>query len=343
MQETALKKRISALDQLGKTLSTFLKAPLTENEPLAALIRNAEAQNKWFTPEHILKALDYWSQQLTTEALLKWTAPYTLKPERKKRVLLIMAGNIPLVGFHDLLSVYLSGHHCIIKPSQKDSALMRFMVEQMHLLDDEAIQSIHIRIDPGADFDAVIATGSNNSGRYFDYYFKKYPHLIRKNRNSVALLTKDTEKYKLELLANDIFDYFGLGCRNVTQLLIERGFELNTLTQVLSSRNELLQHNKYANNVEYQRSLLLLNQAEFIDAETILMVEDETIHSPIGVLHYKWVENLEEADNWTANHSVNIQCSVGPFSQGIPFGQSQQPTLDTYADQIDTLTFLSNL
>jgi hypothetical protein len=343
MQETALKKRISALDQLGKTLSTFLKAALTKNEPLAALIRNTEAQNKWFTPEHILKALDYWSQQLTTEALLKWTAPYTLKPERKKRVLLIMAGNIPLVGFHDLLSVYLSGHHCIIKPSQKDSALMRFMVEQMHLLDDEAIQSIHIRIDPGADFDAVIATGSNNSGRYFDYYFKKYPHLIRKNRNSVALLTKDTEKYKLELLANDIFDYFGLGCRNVTQLLIERGFELNTLTQVLSSRNELLQHNKYANNVEYQRSLLLLNQAEFIDAETILMVEDDTIHSPIGVLHYKWVENQEEADNWTANHSVNIQCSVGPFSKGIPFGQSQQPTLDTYADQIDTLTFLSNL
>lgn len=343
MQETALKKRISALDQLGKTLSTFLKSPLTKNEPLAALIRNTEAQNKWFTPEHILKALDYWSQQLTTEALLKWTAPYTLKPERKKRVLLIMAGNIPLVGFHDLLSVYLSGHHCIIKPSQKDSALMRFMVEQMHLLDDEAIQSIHIRIDPGADFDAVIATGSNNSGRYFDYYFKKYPHLIRKNRNSVALLTKDTEKYKLELLANDIFDYFGLGCRNVTQLLIERGFELNTLTQVLSSRNELLQHNKYANNVEYQRSLLLLNQAEFIDAETILMVEDDTIHSPIGVLHYKWVENQEEADNWTANHSVNIQCSVGPFSKGIPFGQSQQPTLDTYADQIDTLTFLSNL
>ncbi|MEK9751061.1 MAG: acyl-CoA reductase [Flavobacteriaceae bacterium] len=343
MQETALKKRISALDQLGKTLSTFLKSPLTKNEPLAALIRNTEAQNKWFTPEHILKALDYWSQQLTTEALLKWTAPYTLKPERKKRVLLIMAGNIPLVGFHDLLSVYLSGHHCIIKPSQKDSALMRFMVEQMHLLDDEAIQSIHIRIDPGADFDAVIATGSNNSGRYFDYYFKKYPHLIRKNRNSVALLTKDTEKYKLELLANDIFDYFGLGCRNVTQLLIERGFELNTLTQVLSSRNDLLQHNKYANNVEYQRSLLLLNQAEFIDAETILMVEDDTIHSPIGVLHYKWVENQEEADNWTANHSVNIQCSVGPFSKGIPFGQSQQPTLDTYADQIDTLTFLSNL
>jgi hypothetical protein len=343
MQETALKKRISALDQLGKTLSTFLKAALTKNEPLAALIRNTEAQNKWFTPEHILKALDYWSQQLTTEALLKWTAPYTLKPERKKRVLLIMAGNIPLVGFHDLLSVYLSGHHCIIKPSQKDSALMRFMVEQMHLLDDEAIQSIHIRIDPGADFDAVIATGSNNSGRYFDYYFKKYPHLIRKNRNSVALLTKDTEKYKLELLANDIFDYFGLGCRNVTQLLIERGFELNTLTQVLSLRNELLQHNKYANNVEYRRSLLLLNQAEFIDAETILMVEDDTIHSPIGVLHYKWVENQEEADNWTANHSVNIQCSVGPFRQGISFGQSQQPTLDTYADQIDTLTFLSNL
>jgi hypothetical protein len=254
-----------------------------------------------------------------------------------------MAGNIPLVGFHDLLSVYLSGHHCIIKPSQKDSVLMHFMVEQMRLLDDEAIQSIHIRIDPGADFDAVIATGSNNSGRYFDYYFKKYPHLIRKNRNSVALLAKDTDKHKLELLANDIFDYFGLGCRNVTQLLIERGFELKTLTQVLSSRNDLLQHNKYANNVEYQRSLLLLNQAEFIDAETILMVEDETIHSPIGVLHYKWIEDRLEADKWAETYSEDIQCAVGPFNDGIPFGHSQQPTLDTYADQIDTLTFLSNL
>lgn len=343
MQEAALKKRITTLDQLGKTLSALLKAPLSENEPLASLMRIAEAQNKWFTAEYTLKALSYWSTQLSAEKLLKWTAPYTLNPEREKRVLLIMAGNIPLVGFHDLISVYLSGHHCIIKPSQKDSSLIRFMVEQIHLFDNEATQSVQIHINPGADFDAVIATGSNNSGRYFDYYFKKYPHLIRKNRNSVALLTKDTQKHELELLANDIFDYFGLGCRNVTQLLIEQGFELDALTRVLSSRNELLQHNKYANNVEYQRSLLLLNQAEFIDAETILMIEDESIHSPIGVLHYKWVENLDEANHWTTVHSNEIQCSVGPFPQGIPFGQSQQPALDTYADQIDTLTFLSNL
>ena len=343
MQETALQKRITVLDQLGKTLGRFLQAPLSENESLAALIRTAEAENKWFTSDYILKALNYWSQQLTSNKLLDWTAPYALNPHQKKRILLIMAGNIPLVGFHDLLSVYLSGHHCLVKPSQKDSTLIRFMVEHIHHLDSASTQSLQIRLDPGADFDAVIATGSNNSGRYFDYYFKKYPHLIRKNRNSVALLLKDTDAHSLELLANDIFDYFGLGCRNVTQLLIERGFELKALTKVLSARSEFLQHNKYANNVEYQRSLLLLNQAEFIDAETILMVEDETIHSPIGVLHYKWIEDRLEADKWAETYSEDIQCAVGPFNEGIPFGHSQQPTLDTYADQIDTLTFLSNL
>ncbi len=340
MPNASLLQRIQSLSQLGVFLSSALKPTDKSSEQLLPILEEAMAQNRWFTHDSMRQALGYWAEQLNQETLRKWMISYAIKETNPKRVLLILAGNIPLVGFHDVLCTYVSGHISVIKSSQKDSVLIGFMIKQLQKIDKHAAERFELVPHTTTNFEAVIATGSTNSSRYFDYYFNSYPHIIRRNRNSVAYVNNALEQAHLELLCKDVFDYYGLGCRNVTHLIIEQGFDLNRLVETFYQQTELLAHNKYMNNVDYHRSLFILNGQSFIDANGVLLSENRSISSPIGVIHFHWVTNRKEADSWILSHQQEIQCAVGLGPSYTSFGESQRPSLDKYADQIDTLDFL---
>ena len=340
MPNGSILQRIQSLSQLGVFLSSALKPSDISSDQLLPILEDAVAQNRWFTHDSIRQALSYWAKQLNQEALRKWIIPYEIKETNPKRVMLILAGNIPLVGFHDVLCTYVSGHISVIKSSQKDSVLIAFLMEQLIKIDNKAADKFVLVSHTTTNFEAVIATGSTNSSRYFDYYFKKYPHIIRRNRNSLAYLEQSERQEHLKLLCNDVFDYFGLGCRNVTHLLLQKGFDLNRLVEELNRRTELLTHNKYMNNVDYHRSIFIMNGQGFKDAGTALLVESQSISSPIGVIHYQWVDNEQEAAAYIQAQQNAIQCVVSASDMHLNFGDTQQPALGDYADQIDTLDFL---
>lgn len=340
MPNGSILQRIQSLSQLGVFLSNALKPSDISSGQLLPILDEAVAQNRWFTHESIRQALSYWAKQLNQEALRKWLIPYEIKETNPKRVLLILAGNIPLVGFHDVLCTYVSGHFSVLKSSQKDSVLIAFMMEQLVKIDNQAADKFVLVSHTTTNFEAVIATGSSNSSRYFDYYFKHYPHIIRRNRHSVAYLDSTIEQAQLKLLCKDVFDHYGLGCRNVTHLILEQNFDVNRLVETFYQQTELLAHNKYMNNVDYHRSLFMMNGQSFLDAHVVLLSENRSISSPIGVIHFHWVTNRKEADNWILSHQQEIQCAVGLGPSYTSFGESQHPSLDKYADQIDTLDFL---
>ncbi len=340
MPKASILQRIQSLSQLGVFLSDALKPSDIYSNQLFTILEEAVAQNRWFTHDSVRQALSYWAEQLNQESLSKWLVPYEIKETNSKRVLLILAGNIPLVGFHDVLCTYLSGNISVIKSSQKDNVLIAFLIEQLIRIDKQAADKFVFVSHTTTNFESVIATGSTNSSRYFDYYFKNYPHIIRRNRNSVAYLDSAVEQAHIELLCKDVFDYYGLGCRNVTHLILEQGFNVNRLVETFYQQTKLLSHNKYMNNVDYHRSLFLMNSQSFIDAHVVLLSENRSINSPIGVVHFHWVTNREEADNWILSHQQEIQCAVGLGLPYTSFGESQHPSLDNYADQIDTLDFL---
>ena len=304
--------------------------------------------NSWFTPasvDHMLRAI---ANQLTQENLEKWLSAYSF-PENlsPKTVAVIMAGNIPLVGFHDFMSVLLSGHRLLGKLSSDDRLLLPALAQLLTEIEPRFADRFRLTEGRLDGMDAVIATGSNNSARYFEHYFGKYPNIIRKNRHGVAVLTGNESPEQLRALADDVFRYFGLGCRNVTKIFVPRNYSFDTLYgEFFHWGEELMAHTKYMNNYEYNKAVYLLNKQALLDNNFLLLKEDIGLSSPPGVLFFERYDNLERVVERLRTDKENIQCVVAENLEGIPtvgFGQSQSPALWDYADGVDTMAFLQQL
>jgi hypothetical protein len=334
--EMNLQERIVLMARLGD----YMRG----NEPeWEAARERAALTNNWFTREFIqLATTAIAGGFLTKDILEQWTAPYHLPdtPTVVRKVGIVMAGNIPLVGFHDLLCVFISGHHAVTKPSSRDEVLIRHLADKLIDWDPRAGHLISFaELLKGCD--AYIATGSNNSAGYFDYYFGKYPHLIRRNRTSVAILTGDETPEELDRLADDVYLYFGLGCRNVTKLYVPEGYNFEPLLRRFDKYNYLGDHHKYKNNYDYNLALHLLNKKPYMSNEALLLVEEEAIFSPISQLNFGYYSGEPAVLAAQLAENAQVQCVVGKTN--IPFGQAQQPGITDYADGEDTLAFLKNL
>jgi hypothetical protein len=303
-------------------------------------IERVHIYNGWFTKENVLSALNGIKQWLTKEELCRWLANYQISDQSPKTIGLIMAGNIPLVGFHDFLAVFLSGHQAQIKRSSDDVVLWPVIIDILSEIDPQFLITTEL-VEKLAGFDAVIATGSNNSANYFEAYFGKYPHIIRKNRTSIAILKGDESQEELQELGKDIFSYFGLGCRNVTQLLVPVNYDLNLFFESIYVYNDIINHHKYANNYDYNKAIYLLNSEDLLDNNFLLVRRSSELHSPIGVLFRHEYESEEDIKNYLKLHEASIQAVIG--KNFIPFGKSQSPSLMDYADGVDTMAFLTGL
>lgn len=352
-----LNERIDAFVELGTFLNQFsteniLKSNCllnrTHYDDFKSLIARVSNENLWFTPKHVQASIKGICSFLDREKLSMWTNRYAIPDQTTNvKVAVVMAGNLPMVGFHDILCVLISGHHFIGKLSSKDNQLLDFISKLLIDLQPEFGQLIQFqseRLSGEIKFDAIIATGSNNSARYFEAYFKKYPHIIRKNRNSVAVLSGKESEKQLKALGNDVFLYFGLGCRNVSKLYIPNGYNLSTLLDNWTDYSYVYNHSKYANNYDYQRSLFLMNRIEHLDNGFVLLRESSEIASPIGVVNYEYYSEIEVVKQKLKVDSDYIQCLIGELiPQAIPFGKGQEPELWDYADNVDTMLFLSQL
>jgi hypothetical protein len=323
-------------------LGQQLAAP---DEELTQLINTEHIYNAWFTPESVTSAVTSIGKMLNVSDLSMWLNKYDLSKSRSpKKVGLILAGNIPLVGFHDVLCVLVTGNHALIKASIQDARLIKQVLKMLVAIDNSFADKFSF-VERLVDFDAVIATGSNNSSRYFDYYFGKVPNIIRKNRNSVTVITGNETKEQLYKLGHDIFDYFGLGCRNVSKLFIPKGYDLATFFEAIEPYHDIINHNKYSNNYGYNRSIYLVGSEKHLDNNFLILREDEGLSSPLAVLFYSYYDDIKRVEHLINNQAENIQCVVttAPLqvkSQVVDFGQSQQPKLWDYADGIDTMDFL---
>ena len=304
--------------------------------------QKAFAENRWFIPQFVeLSATTIAKNFLKPDSLQLLIDKYQVPDENPspKKVGIVMAGNIPLVGFHDLLCVFLSGHIAMVKPSSKDEALVTHLVQKMEEWNSDAGNFIIIR-EMIRNCDAYIATGSNNTAKHFEYYFKKYPAIIRRNRTSVAILTGDESREELEKLADDVYQYFGLGCRNVTKIYVPRNYDFIPLLETFRKYDELSDHSKYKNNYDYNLAVHILNNQFYMSNASILLVEDKSPFSPISQLHYEYYNDIEELQR-QLQQDESLQCIVS--RQHIPFGEAQQPRVCDYADGIDTMQFLRNL
>lgn len=331
---------IQILSALGRQLSQ-------PNETLLNIIESESNYNAWFTPQSVLQAVTATGQSLTEDSLEQWLSAYTFTDHSPKKVGLILAGNIPMVGFHDVLCVLVSGNIALIKSSSQDARLIKYVLQLLIAIEPQIADQFEF-IERLEGFDAVIATGSNNTSRYFDYYFGKVPNIIRKNRNSVALLTGTETTEQLHLLGKDIFDYYGLGCRNVSKVLVPKGYNFIPFFEAIESYHPIGNHHKYHNNYDYNKAIYLVNGDKHLDNGFLLVKEDERMVSPLAVLFYEEYEDMAAAQTWLAKQTDNIQCIVTTAhvqvnNQVVNFGQSQHPALWDYADGIDTLQFLSNL
>ena len=335
-----LSQKLTALQRLGAYMSG--QGTEEERETLHEVKQRAYVQNGWFTPEFIDLAISNICQYyLDKPRLEQWLDKYPGfgQPVRQKKVGIVSAGNIPLVGFHDWLTGFLSGHDVRIKLSSKDSVLLPHLLNKLQEWYPEAAAYTTIQ-DMLKDCDAYIATGSNNSARYFNYYFAQYPHIIRRNRTSVAILQGDETREELLALADDVMLYFGLGCRNVTKIYVPEGYEFGPLLEALTKYAYMADHNKYKNNFDYNLALFLLNSTPCLTNDSILLQENESIFSPISVLHYGYYNNREELEV-SLRKNEDLQCLVA--KDAIPFGQAQKPSLNDYADGVDTAAFLHSL
>ncbi len=330
-----LQQRIDLLADLGGYISS-------DNAEWLAIKRKASIDNSWFTEEFINDAVKNIAEEfLQKDKLATWSAAYHVADQIPfpKNVGLVMAGNIPLVGFHDFLCAFISGHRQIIKPSSKDLTLIKHIAHYLSKRDPSVNDFVSFA-DMLKGCDAYIATGSNNSARYFEYYFSKYPHIIRRNRTSVAILTGDEIKEELEKLSKDISFYFGLGCRNVTKIYVPENYDFLPLLSALKKFDYFFEHHKYKNNYDYQLAILIMNNKLYMTNSSIILTENSSYFSPISVLHYEYYKNSDELETALKN-SEDIQCIVG--KNFLPFGTTQEPLLTDYADGIDTMTFLTSL
>ncbi|CAM3485151.1 acyl-CoA reductase [Sphingobacterium prati] len=329
-------QRINAFVKLGELL-------LRQPEDLTQIIHLAQHKNPWYTIKNVEKALHVISSNLSVEKLNYWLQDYP-DLESTKTVGLILAGNIPLVGFHDILCVLISGFKAKIKLSSDDAGLTTYVLNRLKQIEPAFEASFEI-VDKLKDFDLVIATGSNNTARYFDYYFGAKPHIIRRNRNSVAVITGKESAVQLRALGHDIFDYFGLGCRSVSKIFVPKDYNVSHFFDGIADFKDVADHYKYNNNYDYNKSIYLINGDKHFDNGFLLLKQDERTASPLSVVYYEEYNSLGDVENELNQQAENIQCVVSEVQLNIQspvfhFGESQCPALDDYADGINTLNFL---
>jgi hypothetical protein len=294
-------------------------------------------------------AVNSWSSSLEESKIDAWIQPYMkglLSDRKTGTVAIVMAGNIPFVGLHDLLCAIVSGHRIIARTASGDAGLTSGVVGLIRSFNPGIAETIRITDERIEKFDAVIATGSNNTSRYFEYYFGKYPHIIRKNRNGVAVLTGTESRFDHNRLASDIFTYFGLGCRNVSKVFVPGNFDFERFLADLEDYREITDHHKYLNNYDYQKSILMINMVHHYDNGFLLMKENESFISPISVLNYEFYNEVQDLRQHLITKKDHIQCIVaqdGLIPGAVMFGESQKPELWDYADEVDTLSFLLTL
>ncbi|MDG1333481.1 MAG: acyl-CoA reductase [Crocinitomicaceae bacterium] len=344
------KEIVSGFAQLGKLMRALgnneewadftVGVTESEYESLIGIINRQFSYNGWFTKENVRKALLNLGDQLTEENLTNWTSNYSFS-ENQKRIGIIMAGNIPLVGFHDFLCTLCSGNKAVCKLSSNDKTLLPALAA--HLI--EFCPSLKERIEFSGgkigEMDGVIATGSDNSIKYFEQYFGKYPHIFRKNRTSVAVLDGTESKEDLNRLGEDIFSYFGLGCRNVSHLFVPQDFELSHFFEAIVPYGDIIHNNKYGNNYDYHRAVYLMNQIPLLDNNFVLLRESEDLFSPLAIIHFERYQDMNSVKEKLSDNEENIQVIVGNGFES--FGSSQIPTLSDYADGVDVMKWLGSI
>ncbi|WP_179347783.1 acyl-CoA reductase [Winogradskyella pacifica] len=347
-----LEQRINAFVKLGAFLNQFQQNESIRNENIEAnalfydgfkhQLKLAEEHNGWFTKENIVFTLKNWSNALTINNINQWTRKYNFNTSKPQTVAIIMAGNIPLVGFHDFLSVLISGHNVLVKQSSNDKHLLPFLAKYLEVVEPNFKGKIKFTEKKLENFDAVIATGSDNTARYFEYYFKNKPSIIRKNRNSVAILTGNETKEELEALADDIFRYYGLGCRNVSKFFIPKEYNFDAFFNAVYKWHSIIDGSKYANNYDYNKAVYLMSEFEMLENGFLMIKEDESYSSPIATLFYEKYNSIAELQQQLDTDSDKIQCIVanGFTDNEIAFGETQNPQLWDYADNVDTVDFL---
>ena len=335
-----LEERVDCLVECGKVLSQF-------DEKQESVFRRAGMENPWFTIKNIRDAVKSISEKYLYRTRLEaWLEDYNFDSVQPQNVGLILAGNIPLVGIHDIISVFISGHKAYIKPSSKDKVLCNYFVDTLCEIDDRAKAYLTV-VERLKDYDAVIATGSDNSGQHFEKYFSNVPHIIRKNRSAVAIIKKEDTVDDIQGIGRDLLGYFGLGCRNVSKIYFENGVDTDIFFKAIYDFRDVINHNKYKNNYDYSSALYLMNNEKFLTNDFVILRPERSLHSRIACVHYEYFDNLVDLEIDLNLIKDQIQCVVssepiGGFTH-VPFGQAQCPALDDYADGIDTLSFLTNL
>ena len=350
-----LEHKKSIFIKLGKFLAQFSEVENTKCQSVLHndlyfdkfidLIQLSPSHNGWYTNENVYFAIQSWAEALTEDNLNQWLNRYNLDTISPKTVGLVLAGNIPLVGFHDFISVLLSGHKVLVKTSSNDQHLLPFLAK--YIISVEPKMKDYITFVEGKleNFDAVIATGSNNTARYFEYYFKNKPSIIRKSRNSVAVLDGNETKEQMIALGEDVFRYFGLGCRNVSKIFVPRGYNFDAFFGGMFPYNQVMKFEKYINNYDYNKAVFLMSNFNLLDNEFLIIKEDLSYASPISSVFYEYYDKLEEIKNKLQQDHDQIQCIVSNnlIENSVSFGQTQKPKLSDYADNIDTINFLINL
>lgn len=344
-----LQQRISTFVLLGKIFNLAsinqswpgFDCGLTETEYNGFLATKelAQIQNQWFSQQNIDRALAGLAKMMASADLDEWVGHYTISDDLDERsVGIIMAGNIPLVGFHDMLSALLLGKRVKAKLSSDDTALMTGAIKVLHLLNDELGSRVEVVEGKMTDYQAVIATGSNNSARYFEQYFGHVPLLIRKNRTSVAVISGNESEDELKALGDDIFTYFGLGCRNVSRIFMPQDFNVDRFFNAMMPWSDVVNHHKYANNYDYNKAVWLLNNENLLDNGFMLLKEDSDLYAPTAAVYYSRYKDRAEVDAYFVEKKDELQCVVG--DNHIPFGQAQNPKVWDYADGVDTIKWL---
>ena len=331
-------QNINNLVRLGELLS--------KTEQFNDIFEKAEQQNSWFTRANVIFAFKSWSDALSENNVKQWLSQYQLpQTTSHKKIVIIMAGNLPLVGLHDLLCVLVTGHKAIVKLSSNDCVLLPYLITQMKTFAPEWTEAVTFTDDKVTEYDAVIATGSNNTARYFEYYFGKKPHIIRKNRHSVAVLTGKETPEELFALGKDIFLYYGLGCRSISKLFVPKGYDFNLLFQAIYPYKDIIQEQKYANNYDYNKAVYLMSLFQLLENGFLLLKEDEHYGSPIATLFYEYYTDIDSLKEKLTTDAEKIQCVVAHnfTTEEVAFGETQTPQLWDYADGVDTLNFLLKL
>jgi len=351
----SIKNRLAAFEKLGNFLHQFSTKEIVEKDDVLFndvffdgfkhQIKLAEEHNTWFTKENILFATESWANALTLENLNEWVKDENIHGSSSKNVAIIMAGNIPLVGFHDFLSVLITGHSVLVKQSSNDKHLVPFLAKYLEYVEPSFKGKISFTEEKLSGFDAVIATGSNNTARYFEYYFKDKPSIIRKNRNSVAIIQGNESEQDFENLSEDVFRYFGLGCRSVSKLFVPKNYDFDAFFTGMYKQRDIIHNAKYANNYDYNKAVYLMSEFDILENGFLMIKEDQSYASPIASIFYEYYENPIDLKIKLHEEKESIQCVVsnGFIENEVLFGETQSPKLWDYADGINTLTFLTQI